>query len=159
MGSRPVEPIRLDGGVSESYPAVAESISRAREALAGLATAAGACSDEVDAIRTAVSEAMTNAVLHAYRGSGTGRVHVAATVAGCEFWILVADDGGGLRVRPDSPGLGFGLTLIAQVCDEFTILERAAGGTEVQMRISLARAGAARRDHSRGSVPSATAPA
>ena len=161
MGSSYIEPIQVDGGLFESYPAVAESIGRARDALARLATEAGASTDEVDAIRTASSEAMTNVVLHAYQGSQIGRVHLAATVVGGDCWILVADDGGGLRVRDDSPGLGFGLTLIAQVCDEFTIVERAGGGTEVQMRISLAHPGAdaTRRDHSRGSVSSATAAA
>ncbi len=159
MSPKQLERIQADCGLSESYPARAESIPRARDTLAGYAAAAGAKAEELDAIRTAASEALTNAVRHAYRDRPGGQIHVSITLAVGELWILIADDGCGLRVRHDSSGLGFGLTLIAQVCDGFTVLERAGGGTEVQMRFVLARSNGPRRGHSRGSVCSATTPA
>lgn len=96
-------------------------------------------------MRLAASEAMTNSVVHAY-GGGPGLIYVNATVASGELWILISDDGCGLRPRADPPGLGLGLGLISEVSDDFAIVSRATGGTEVRIRFNLvtARAPAAR---------------
>jgi two-component sensor histidine kinase len=51
--------------------------------------------------------------------------------------VQVADEGGGLAPRVDSPGLGLGLILIAQACDELDIIKREGGGTELRMRFGL----------------------
>ena len=53
----------------------------ARRALAAVAAAAGVAGERLDEIRLAVSEALTNAVVHAYRNGDLGRLHVTAAVA------------------------------------------------------------------------------
>lgn len=126
--------------LSYSYPAVADSVPRAREALSKFAQSAGVSGDQLDAIRLAVSEAATNAVVHAYEGDA-GQIQVDAGLASGDLWVLVADDGYGMRPRIDSPGLGVGLSLISQVCDEVTIAKRSSGGTEVRMRFGLREGG------------------
>ena len=87
-------------------------------------------------MRLAASEAMTNSVLHAYRG-GPGLIYVNAAVASGELWILISDDGCGLRPRADRPGLGLGLALISEVSDDVAVVSRATGGTEVRIRFNL----------------------
>jgi serine/threonine-protein kinase RsbW/stage II sporulation protein AB (anti-sigma F factor) len=87
-----------------------------------------------------VSEAVTNAVIHAYREGEPGRFHVTAAVAGDELWVLIGDDGRGLRAWNDRGGLGIGLSLISGLSDDFSIVTRASGGTEVQMRFDLNQA-------------------
>jgi len=119
------------------YPAIPGSLPIARRKVTALARAAGADSAVVDEIRLAVSEAVTNVIMHAYRDGGAGSIQLIAAAAGGELWVLVADDGGGLRPRWDSPGLGLGLTLIAHASDELTIAGRSSGGTELQMRFRL----------------------
>jgi anti-sigma regulatory factor (Ser/Thr protein kinase) len=141
--------------VRESYAAVPATLGRARRAVTALARAAGATPDQVDEIRLATSEALTNAIVHAYR-DGPGDIHFTASVAGDELWILVADDGGGLQQGGGKGGLGLGLALIAQACDELTIVKRSTGGTELRMRFRL---GALDDDQPRGSVSSASSPA
>jgi anti-sigma regulatory factor (Ser/Thr protein kinase) len=84
----------------------------------------------------AASEALTNVVVHAYRG-GPGQIHAMAWALREDFWLLVADDGCGLRSGEPSNGLGRGLALMAQLADELTIVEGACGGTEVRMRFML----------------------
>src|SRR6202043_2175521 len=98
---------------------------------------AGATASQVDAVRLAASEALTNAVVHAYRDE-PGGIHVNAAVVASELWILISDDGCGLQPRGDRPGLGLGLGLISQVSDDFAIVSRASGGTEVRIRFNLA---------------------
>lgn len=119
------------GNASESlsliYQAEPGSVPRARKALRDFAIAAGADQRQVDAISLAGSEAVTNAVLHAYRGQ-RGSVYVTAAIVDRELWILVADDGCGLEPATDRPGLGLGLGLISQVSDDLAIVPRAGGG-------------------------------
>ena len=141
--------------LTKSYPAIAGSVPQARHELAELAVAAGASPERLEAVQLAASEALTNAVLHAYP-DGPGAIHVTAAVASTELWVLVADDGCGLEIRTQRPGLGLGLALIAQAANDFTIGPRANRGVELQMRFDLASGG---HGQERGSVISARAPA
>jgi anti-sigma regulatory factor (Ser/Thr protein kinase) len=122
--------------LTESYPAAAGSVPHARHRLSDFAAEAGADERQVEAVRLASSEALTNAVLHAYRGE-EGQIHVTAAVVEDELWVLIADDGCGLEPAADRPGLGLGLGLIAQLSDHVAIAPRANGGTEVRMRFNL----------------------
>jgi serine/threonine-protein kinase RsbW len=123
-------------GLSMTYEAKPSSVAAARAVLADFAADAGASDAQVDNVRLAASEAVTNAVLHAYRG-GPGQIHVTAALAERELWILVADEGGGMKPRADRPGLGLGLGLISQVCDDMAIVPRSSGGTEVRILFKL----------------------
>lgn len=124
------------GELAESFPAVPDSVPRARQAVARLARQAGATEQEIDAIRVATSEALTNAVLHAYDG-GPGLVHVSAHLCRSELSVTVADDGSGLRPRLERRGIGLGLAIIAEASEELAIQKRPGGGTELRMRFAL----------------------
>ena len=141
-----------DGALNRSYPAVPGSVPAARRELGELAIAAGATRDKLDAVRLAVSEAVTNAVLHAYPDR-PGAVHITAAVASSELWVLVADDGCGLEARASRTGLGLGLALIAQASDDLTVVPRSSRGLELRMRFNLERSG-----HTRWSTCAATSP-
>jgi serine/threonine-protein kinase RsbW len=90
-------------------------------------------------IALAVTEATTNAVLHAYRGVDAGSVMVEIERLDDFLCLCVRDEGSGLAPRVDSPGLGLGLGLIAQVSDGADVRSPERGGTEIAMRFSLAR--------------------
>ncbi len=122
--------------LTESYPAEPGSVAQARRRLSEFAEQAGADERQIEAVRLASSEALTNVVLHAYRGE-EGRIHVTSAIVEGEVWVLIADDGCGLEPAPDRPGLGLGLALIAKLSDHLAIAPRANGGTEVRMRFQL----------------------
>jgi len=123
--------------LSQSCPAVAASVGWARKAVAQFALVAGVHGQRLEEVRLAVSEAVTNAVVYAYDGS-PGKIHVIAAVVSDELWIVIADDGNGMRARPsETRGLGLGLGLIARLSDSLTILTRSSGGVEVRMRFDL----------------------
>lgn len=143
--------------LSLTFPAAPESVPAARRELTLFAAQAGASSDQIEAIRLASSEALTNVVVHAY-GSAGGRIHVSANLAAEELWVLIGDDGSGLRANHRSQGLGVGLALIAQATDGLTIVNRASGGTEVRMRFSLECAIVGANSQSRGSRRAASWP-
>jgi len=116
---------------------MSDSIPRVRHEVSDFAACAGASESELDSVRLAVSEAVTNVVRHAYCDD-RGLIQVMACVVHGELWVLVDDDGRGLRAPSDSPGLGLGLALIATSADGLDIFERGGGGTAVRMRFALA---------------------
>ena len=144
-----------DQSFNRTYPAVPESIPQARREICQLAARSGASRQKIENIRLTASEALTNAVLHAYHDQ-PGALHVTAVVVEGEMWLLIADDGCGLQAEADSPGLGLGLALIARSSDHFSIGPRSAGGVELRMRFNLAPF--AGTYHGRGSAASASAP-
>jgi anti-sigma regulatory factor (Ser/Thr protein kinase) len=92
-------------------------------------------------IALAITEATTNAVLHAYRDRDEpGTVGITAEREEEHLCFFVRDEGSGLAPRVDSPGLGLGLGLIAQVADSADVRAPESGGTEVVMRFSLSLA-------------------
>jgi serine/threonine-protein kinase RsbW len=148
----------LDDSLSECFPAVASSVPTARNAVVAFAAAVGLASERLDGLRLAVSEALSNVVLHAYPDN-TGEIRLAASVAGGELCVSIADDGVGLSPRVLGPGLGLGLGLIAHETDELTIAKRAGGGTELRLRFKLHATQSAAEVQSRGPVARATSAA
>lgn len=115
---------------------MADSVPLARSALVAVARSAGADDDQLEAVRLAVSEALTNAVIHAYPRRA-GRIHVVAWTGRDELTVEISDDGLGFQTHTETPGLGMGLGLISQLTDDFTIRQPMAGGTAVRMRFWL----------------------
>jgi anti-sigma regulatory factor (Ser/Thr protein kinase) len=142
----------------QTYPAVAGSVASARAAVVDLVGAAGASEEQIDKIALAASEGLTNVVKHAYPG-GPGSIYLEAAVAGGELWVLIADDGCGLREHSHNPGLGLGLMLMAELSDHFAVVERSGGGIEVRMRFTITDGEHRGGRQSRGSVTAATCPA
>lgn len=133
-------PLEASAYVSESRSATPDSVRWARDLIAEFATRAGVAETRLEDIRLLVSEAVTNAVLHAY-GNRPGDVHVIAAVASGELWVVIADDGEGMRTQPgETGGLGLGLALMARLSNELTIGTRSSGGVELRMRFDLASA-------------------
>ena len=106
-------------------PAEPRSASRARRAV--LDSLRGIAVDR-DAIGVVVSEAVTNAVLHAYRDQDPpGRVHVSASIDDQGVAVSVDDDGTGMRPRMDSPGVGLGMPLMGDLADRVEVMSRGPG--------------------------------
>jgi serine/threonine-protein kinase RsbW len=144
--------------LTKSYPADPVAVPEIRQEVVALAAAAGAPDEQLEAIKLAVSEAVTNVVVHAYRWR-PGRIYVTAAAVSDELWVLIGDSGCGMNARSNSPGLGLGLVLISQECDDFTVVTRAAGGTEVRMRFDLVGVDIAGRNQALGSDAAAWRPA
>ena len=128
--------IALRESLKESLPAIAASVPRARALVADFARHRGLSGEHLDRLRLAVSEAVTNVVVHAYRDR-PGSLTIAGAVASGELLVLVSDTGCGYQTPSRKPGLGLGLMLMADQCDEFVIAERAEGGTEARLMFVL----------------------
>ncbi len=110
----------------------------ARAMVRGFVDGLPSMPDDVSGMVLCVSEAVTNAVLHAYRdASQPGTVEMDAAAFPGHVWITVRDTGQGLTPRIGSPGLGVGLPIISQTASATEIRTPQAGGTEIAMRFEL----------------------
>jgi anti-sigma regulatory factor (Ser/Thr protein kinase) len=123
--------------VAMALPAVPASVTEARERAREFAADNGAGEDTLAAIALAVSEAVGNAVRHAY-ADGDGDVQVLLDVEDGELELVVTDDGQGFTSEPVT-GLGIGLGVMRGVSDAFEVRDRPLGGVEVWMRFGVAR--------------------
>ena len=108
-------------------PAQPESVAEARHAAVRLARFYGA--DESD-VKIAVSEAVGNAVLHAYRGEDEGTVVLRGSLVRGKLVFEVADSGVGMSPNPASPGLHLGIPLIGKVTEDMRI-DAGPNGTSI----------------------------
>lgn len=122
----------------ESMDAVPAAVPTLRGAIAGFLGDAGIGDPLLTSAKLAVSEAVTNAVMHAYVGAPKpGAVSVDAMFEGDSLLVEVSDDGSGMMPRLDSPGLGVGLPLIADTADTLDIDNSPRGGTVLRMSFLL----------------------
>jgi serine/threonine-protein kinase RsbW len=106
--------------------AVPTAVRRARGAIRAFASRHGLAPSVQDSAALAVSEACTNVVMHAYiDADGPGVLELRAHVCERALIVQVSDQGRGMRPRPDSPGLGIGLPVIARVADRLEVLDHA----------------------------------
>jgi serine/threonine-protein kinase RsbW len=115
----------------------AENIAIVRHVLGGIGEAYEVPEEKLSDIRLAVTEACSNAVVHAYPNGQEGRMEVVASMEEERLIVLVRDWGRGIRPRPDSPGLGLGLSLIAALAESVQLGHDSKEHTEVRMTFAL----------------------
>lgn len=130
-------------GLQIKLPARAENVAVVRHALAGLAEQIGMDETGVADLKTVVTEACMNVVVHAYP-DGRGPLMVDADPDSEGLTVTVSDCGSGISPQADSErsSLRLGLSLIAALSSNFRISGGLDRGTEVMMRLPLSGGGA-----------------
>jgi serine/threonine-protein kinase RsbW len=118
-----------------------ENVVLVREMLTGLAEALDIDQSDLNDIRTAVTEACNNVVLHAYQGA-QGPMEVDVHVASQSLRVFVRDHGRGIQTREtqvDAGGsaAGIGLHVIQTLAHGVEFEDLTGGGTEVHMQFVL----------------------
>jgi serine/threonine-protein kinase RsbW/stage II sporulation protein AB (anti-sigma F factor) len=110
-----------------------------RKEVVDFAATVGMAAEGLYDVRLAVSEALTNVVVHAYREAAeAGAIRVEARRVGDELEVVVLDDGLGMAPRLDSPGLGLGVPVISKLTGSHSFSQRRTGhGTRLCMRFAI----------------------
>src|SRR3954454_15978802 len=132
-GHPPGDPL---ADIELTLPARAENVAVVRHAIGGLGEALDLDPQTLSDVKLAVTEACTNVVVHAYDGA-EGPMQVAAEIAPDHLTVTVRDEGRGIVPRPDSPGLGLGLPLIATLTESLELGKDDRQRTEVRMSFKL----------------------
>src|ERR1700760_278574 len=113
-----------------------------RETLSGLADTVGVDGVELNDIRTAVTEACNNVVLHAYDGAeGPMQLELYLTAEAVE--VVSRDNGKGIKphIRGEQDdALGIGMSIIQALAPRVEFKDVAGGGTEVRMEFATPNA-------------------
>lgn len=132
-----------------TMPSLSVNESTARAAVSSFLVHADPTVEELSDIRTAVSEAVTNAIVHGYRGTH-GAVEIAVKLlANREIYIRIKDKGCGIpdvvqameplfTTAPEEERSGLGFSVMESFMDKLTVKSRVNKGTVVTMRKKLA---------------------
>ena len=127
-----------------SGDALPEEVARLRAAAGTFASRLGASDALVLDVRLAVTEALSNVIMHAYPGD-PGRLDTRANAEPTSGLVTfsVRDYGIGFGPRPDSPGMGMGVVIMTALTHAIEIATPADGGTVVHLTFAVALEGVA----------------
>jgi anti-sigma regulatory factor (Ser/Thr protein kinase) len=123
-----------------NLPAEAVSVALVRNTVAERARAFGLDRSEIDGLKTAVSEACSNVVLHAYAEGVVERpLEVEMRREDGMIHVVVRDQGDGIRPpHGDRPvGLRMGLLLVGEIASAIELRSERGRGTELAFDVPL----------------------
>lgn len=131
-----------------TFDSLSENEEFARVVVAVFVTRMNPTLEEIDDIKTAVSEAVTNAVIHGYQ-NGEGIIYIEAAVEENVLSITVSDDGIGISdiekamepmfsTCPDERS-GMGFSFMEAFMDRVEVISSPGKGTSVTMRKKIGR--------------------
>jgi anti-sigma regulatory factor (Ser/Thr protein kinase) len=116
--------------------AIPDEVGPLRRAVVAAATELGLDVDRTERLQLAISEALSNIVMHAY-DDAAGEMRVALERNDLELRVTISDDGPGLGRRTVTPGLGLGLGIIATAADRCEIASNPGLGTRMTIAFAL----------------------
>jgi serine/threonine-protein kinase RsbW len=114
-------------------PAEPNSVAAIRNGVRRFAHAHGGSDALAVDLALAVTEAVTNSVVHGFIDRDPGIVRADIDAGPDELVVMVTDNGRGMQPRADSPGLGLGLPTIASLTTTMDMHTAPGGGTVVTM--------------------------
>ena len=126
-----------DNQMRLQFASLSQNEGFARSCAAAFATQMNPTIEELSDIRTAVSEAVTNAIIHGYE-NGPGTVRLDCTIDGDLFTAVVHDDGVGIGdMELERSGMGF--TVMEAFMEEVVVESAAGSGTTVTLKKRIGR--------------------
>ena len=127
------------------FAAKSENESFARVTVAAFVSQLDPTMDEITDLKTVVSEAVTNSIIHGYDEDPEGIVTISASIEGDTVTLVVEDKGRGIEdlelakqplftSKPELERSGMGFTIMENFMDEFDVTSEMGGGTSIRMK-------------------------
>ena len=121
-----------------------ENEAFARQVVSSFAIGMNPTIDELEDIKTVVSEAVTNSIVHAYNNDSDKIIDIKASLDNDSMEIIIEDYGVGIddvdkavepffTTKPEDERNGMGFTLKKSFMDEFELVSKLGEGTKVRM--------------------------
>ncbi len=131
--------------MSLTFPSLAENESFARVAIAAFAVQLSPTLSEIADLKTAVSEAVTNAIVHGYEGTRGDILLRASYDERGEITVEIEDHGKGIAdiaqamepfytTQPEQERSGMGFSVMQTFMDGLEVVSHPGEGTLVRMR-------------------------
>jgi len=135
--------MNYDNEMCITFRAIAKNESFARMAISSFAVSLDPQVSELTEIKTAVSEAVTNSIVHAY-DNNEGIVNIWCAIKDRTIYIEVSDEGKGIddiekakeplfTTKPDEERSGLGFTIMESFMDKVEVKSKLNHGTKVFM--------------------------
>lgn len=132
------------------FNALSQNESFARVTVAAFIAQLDPTMDELTEIKTVVSEAVTNAIIHGYENNADGIVYISVKLEDDFIDMSIKDNGLGIAdidearqplftTKPELERSGMGFTIMENFMDEIEINSEPGKGTEVRLRKHLAK--------------------
>ncbi|MEO2074319.1 MAG: anti-sigma F factor [Bacillus sp. (in: firmicutes)] len=130
------------------FSALSQNESFARVTVAAFIAQLDPTMDELTEIKTVVSEAVTNAIIHGYENDPSGTVFIQVIIEDNMIDMTIKDSGLGIvdveearqplfTTKPDLERSGMGFTIMENFMDEVEVHSQPGRGTEVRLRKHL----------------------
>lgn len=130
--------------VKIEFLAKSKNESFARVSVAAFVAGLDPTIDELTDIKTAVSEAVTNAIIHGYRNDESKVVAIEVIIENRDVTVIVEDKGVGIKnieeakeplytSRPELERSGMGFTVMETFMDKLEVISSSGNGTKVIM--------------------------
>jgi len=128
------------------FSAISENEAFARVAVAAFTAQLNPTVAEITEVKTAVSEAVTNAIIHGYEGIGSDKmVALKCHIIGKEIFIEIVDSGRGIAdinqareplytSKPEMERSGMGFTVMEEFMDGVEVVSQVGAGTTIKLR-------------------------
>lgn len=131
--------------MSLQFAAKSENESFARVTVAAFVSQLDPTMDEITDLKTVVSEAVTNSIIHGYDGNPEGIVTISTAIEGDTVTLVIEDQGRGIEdvelakqplytSKPELERSGMGFTIMENFMDEFDVTSEIGGGTRIRMK-------------------------
>lgn len=139
----------MNNKMTVKFDSISQNESFARNVIASFILPLNPSLSELSDVKTAVSEAVTNAIVHGYPDS-VGEVTLSAEISGNTVHITVSDCGVGIddlpkalepfyTTKPSEERSGMGFTIIKTFMDEVDVVSKINTGTVVNMVKSISK--------------------
>ncbi|EKQ50356.1 MULTISPECIES: anti-sigma F factor [unclassified Clostridium] len=134
-----------DNKMSIEFVSKSQNEAFARVAVAAFVAQLDPTIDEINDVKTAVSEAVTNSIIHGYENKEDGLIRIEAEIYENEIIIVISDKGVGIdnieqameplyTSRPDLERSGMGFTVMETFMDELEVESEKGIGTKVVIK-------------------------
>lgn len=127
-------------------PSLPENVGLARVAVASFISQYDLTLNDIEEIKVAVSEAVSNAIIHGYENSGAGKVLIEAVLCDNQLVLTIEDYGKGIpdvakALQPaystDPERMGLGFVFMKSFMDKLDVTSTVDKGTKVRMSKKL----------------------
>lgn len=137
----------LKNEMKMEFQAISSNEGFARVAVGAFIAVLNPTVDELADIKTAVSEAVTNCIIHGYEQQ-EGSIWIQCKIEGNQIEISITDSGRGIRdveqareplftTKPELERSGMGFAFMEAFMDELEVVSKVGEGTCVTMRKSI----------------------
>lgn len=132
------------------FSALSQNESFARVTVGAFVAQLDPTMEEITEIKTVVSEAVTNAIIHGYHNQPEGMVYISVTLENGGIELTIKDEGIGIdnidearqplyTTKPDLERSGMGFTIMENFMDEIRVISEPMMGTTVYLKKYLSK--------------------